>query len=319
MRSFQEISSLFEKHLFGSLPFPDDSESLYGPCKYLLEAGGKRVRPSLSLMANELFGPLGQDAFHAAMAIELFHNFTLVHDDIMDESPLRRGKPSVHMKYGLTAGILSGDVMGIYAYECLGKIQSPVLPQVFRLFNKMAIEVCEGQQMDMDFERRKDVSIEEYLEMIKLKTSVLLATSLQIGALVAGASDSDAGHIYQFGIYLGLAFQLQDDHLDTFGDEALIGKRPGGDIRSNKKTFLMLKALENSPSVGDLIWDEGGSDEKFEKVKDLYVQCSVDAHSRDAIERYASLSQKHLDQIDVPEERKRPLRDLAQWLLNRQY
>jgi geranylgeranyl diphosphate synthase type II len=322
MKSFQEISALFHQYLQTALPFPEGQESLYEPCRYLLNAGGKRVRPALCLMAGDLFGELTPDCYHAAMAIELFHNFTLIHDDIMDKSPLRRGKPTVHEKYGLTTGILSGDVMGIFAYQCLGFIQSPKLLQVFRIFNKMAIEVCEGQQMDMDFERRENVSIDDYLKMIELKTSVLLAASLQIGGLLAGASEEDALHLYEFGKNMGIAFQLQDDYLDTFGDEAVTGKRAGGDIRSNKKTFLMLKSRE--VATGGVLTTmqtlvQYDDTDKVERMKDIYVQLQVDEHSRAVINRYAGYAFSHLEQVDIAEEKKQALHDLAAWLLNRQF
>jgi geranylgeranyl diphosphate synthase type II len=322
MHQFQEISIRFQEYLNASLPFPEDQENLYEPCRYLLAAGGKRVRPALCLMANELFGAISEDAFHAAMAVELFHNFTLIHDDIMDKAPLRRGKATVHAKYGLTTGILSGDVMGIFAYHCLGKIQSEHLPEVFRIFNKTAIEVCEGQQWDMDFESRTDVSIGQYLKMIELKTSVLLAASLQMGAILGGASREDAHHLYEFGKNLGIAFQLQDDYLDTFGQEEMIGKKPGGDIRANKKTFLLLKSLEVAENgatglLEDLMLED--EEEKVEKVKQVYLELNIDTHSKDIVNQYSEYSFGHLDKINIAPERKEPLRRLAAYLLNRQY
>lgn len=323
MRTFQEISLLFEQYLKASLPFPGNQENLYEPCRYLLDAGGKRIRPALCLMAGELFGGINEDSYHAAMAVELFHNFTLIHDDIMDKAPLRRGKPTVHAKYGLTTGILSGDVMGIFSYHCLGKVNMEYLPKVFGIFNKTAIEVCEGQQWDMDFEVKEEVAIEEYLKMIELKTSVLLAASLQIGAIVAGASDEDAWHLYEFGKNMGIAFQLQDDYLDTFGTEEKIGKKPGGDIRANKKTFLMLKMRELAGSnesmtmVEDLL--RGDEEERVEGIRRLYVDLGIDSHSKYIINQYSEESFKHLDKINLPEEKKGPLRNLASWLLNRQH
>jgi geranylgeranyl diphosphate synthase type II len=322
MRTFQEISLLFEQHLKSSLPFPEYQENLYDPCRYLLDAGGKRIRPALCLMAGELFDGINPDSFHAAMAVELFHNFTLIHDDIMDKAPLRRGKPTVHAKYGLTTGILSGDVMGIFSYHCLGKINKAHLQKVFTIFNKTAIEVCEGQQWDMDFEQKEEVSIDEYLKMIELKTSVLLAASLQIGAMVANAGDDDARHLYEFGKNMGIAFQLQDDYLDTFGEEEKIGKKPGGDIRANKKTFLMLKMRELAAHgdlllVGDLL--RSGEEERVEGIRRLYLDLGIDVYSKDIINRYSDRSFEHLDRISLPEEKKLPLRQLASWLLNRQY
>src|SRR5690606_3137333 len=218
-------------------PFHSQPDNLYEPCGYLLKLGGKRVRPILCLMANELFSPIQEQTWSAATAIELFHNFTLIHDDIMDKAPLRRGKETVHHKFGMTAGILSGDVLCIYAYDALSKVHSEKFNAIFSLFNQTAIEVCEGQQLDMDFEKSDLVSEEDYLHMIKLKTSVLLAASLKIGAIIGGASQNDAQKLYEFGINLGLSFQLMDDYLDAFGDAKKLGKQIGGDILSDKKTF----------------------------------------------------------------------------------
>lgn len=322
MLTFQEISLLFEQYLKASLPFPEHQENLYEPCRYLLDAGGKRIRPALCLMAGELFGGVNENSYHAAMAVELFHNFTLIHDDIMDKAPLRRGKPTVHAKYGLTTGILSGDVMGIFSYHCLGKVDKEYLQQVFTIFNKTAIEVCEGQQWDMDFEEKDVVTIDEYLKMITLKTSVLLAASLQIGAVVAGAADEDAQHLYEFGKHLGIAFQLQDDYLDTFGAEDKIGKKPGGDIRANKKTFLMLKMRELA-GAGALVAVDGllraDEEKRVAGIRQLYLDLNIDQHSKDIINYYSECSFEHLDKINLPEEKKLPLRNLASWLLNRQH
>lgn len=323
MKTFQEISALFEQYLKASLPFPDDRENLYEPCRYLLEAGGKRIRPALCLLAGDLFDNINDDSYHAGMAVELFHNFTLIHDDIMDKAPLRRGKPTIHAKYGLTTGILSGDIMGIFAYQCLSKVKERHLKEVFTIFNKTAIEVCEGQQMDMDFETQEQVTIAEYLQMIEFKTSVLLAASLQIGAIVAGAAPQDAWHLYEFGKNMGIAFQLQDDYLDTFGTEELIGKKPGGDIRSNKKTFLMLKLKELVENNGEVSVIESAltknDEEKFEEVRQLYTSLNVDGYSREIINQYSDYSFEHLDKVAIAEEKKQPLRELASWLLNRQY
>jgi len=321
MQSFQEISALFEQHLHSAIPFPKGQDSLYEPCRYLLNAGGKRIRPALCLMASELFNGISNDSLKAAMAIELFHNFTLIHDDIMDKSPLRRGKPTVHEKYGLTTGILSGDVMGIFSYQCLGQIAPELLPKVFTIFNKTAIEVCEGQQWDMDFENTHDVTIDQYLKMIELKTSVLLAASLQIGAIIGGASDEDAEHLYEFGKNMGIAFQLQDDYLDTFGTEEKIGKRPGGDIKANKKTFLLLKSksLANETELEIINQLDIDADARVEKVRNVYLKLGIDKHSKDIINQYSNYSFDHLDKISIADDKKQQLRFLASWLLNRQH
>lgn len=322
MHQFQEISTRFEQYLQQPGIFPAEPANLYDPCRYLLEAGGKRVRPALCLMANELFGTLTDDAFKAATAIELFHNFTLIHDDIMDKAPLRRGKPTVHAKYGLTAGILSGDVMSIFSFDCLSRIAPVYLPQVLAIYNKTAIEVCEGQQWDMDFEVQEQVSIEQYLHMIALKTSVLLAASMQIGAILGNASAQQAALLYEFGKNLGIAFQLQDDYLDTFGDEAKTGKKPGGDIRANKKTFLMIKCQELAGAEHARLLAEllaGDTGEKAERVTQIFRDLKVDEYSREIIHTYSEKAFDNLEQLDIAADKKQPLMALAAYLLNRQY
>lgn len=322
MQSFQDISLMFEEHLKKSIPFPSHQDNLYEPCRYLLNAGGKRIRPALCLMAAEMFGGVNEDVFHAAMAVELFHNFTLIHDDIMDKAPLRRGKPTVHAKYGLTTGILSGDIMGIFSYQSLGMVSPKHLPEIFAIFNKTAIEVCEGQQWDMDFENQDKVAIDEYLKMIELKTSVLLAASLKMGAILSGASEQDAQYLYEFGKNMGIAFQLQDDYLDTFGSEEKIGKKPGGDIRANKKTFLMLKSRELANEEALMQMDTilaQEDDSKVDYVRNLFLELSIDEHSKEIINQYSDKSFDYLDRISLPAERKAYLKSLAEWLLNRQY
>ncbi|GAA4470309.1 polyprenyl synthetase family protein [Nemorincola caseinilytica] len=320
MQSFSDLTGSFESRFTSSLPFPDQPTALYEPCSYLLHLGGKRVRPVLCLMACELFDAIGDDAWYAANAIELFHNFTLIHDDIMDKAPLRRGQPTLHHKYGMTAGILCGDVMCIYAYEQLAHVRKN-LPQVIQLFNKTAIEVCEGQQMDMDFETRNDVSIEEYLTMITLKTSVLLACSLKIGALTGGALGDNARKLYDFGKNMGIAFQLQDDLLDAFGDTAKLGKQNGGDIRANKKTYLLLKAQENATGdqkaqIAQLLATDAGN-QKVADMLALYTATGADKACRDAMTHYADLAFANLEDVAIPTVRKEPLRELARYLLVR--
>lgn len=322
MHQFQEIAIRFEQYLQQPGIFPAAPAHLYDPCRYLIEAGGKRVRPALCLMASELFGSLTDDAFKAATAIELFHNFTLIHDDIMDKAPLRRGKPTVHAKYGLTAGILSGDVMSIFSFDCLSRISPAYLPQVLAIYNKTAIEVCEGQQWDMDFEVQEQVGIEQYLHMIALKTSVLLAASMQIGALLGGASVEQAALLYEFGKNLGIAFQLQDDYLDTFGDEAKTGKKPGGDIRANKKTYLMIKCRELANENHNRLLDEllaGDDTTKAEQVTRLFRDLKVDEYSREVINTYSDKAFDNLVQLQISNDKKEPLKALAAYLLNRQY
>lgn len=318
MHSFSELVALFETRLNNTLPFPERPETLYEPCRYFMGIGGKRVRPVICLMANELFGEITEDAYRAAMGVELFHNFTLIHDDIMDKAPLRRGQTTVHTRNGLTAGILCGDVMAIYAYEQLAHIKTS-LQQVLHLFNKTSIEVCEGQQLDMDFENRDDVTIEEYIEMITLKTSVLLACSLKMGALLGGATEGNADKLYEFGKNLGIAFQLQDDYLDAFGAES--GKIPGGDIIANKKTYLLLKAMENAndlqlSAINALLQRDDES--KVPAMLSLYANTGADVACRDAVAHYSQLAFNSLEEAAVQSSRKKHLHDLATYLLGRE-
>ncbi len=319
MQSFTSLVTAFENRFSSSLPFPPQPVSLYDPCRYLLGLGGKRIRPVLCLMACELLDEIGEDAWHAAIAIELFHNFTLIHDDIMDKAPLRRGQPTLHHKYGLTAGILCGDVMCIQAYEQLAHVKRQ-LPLILHLFNKTAIQVCEGQQLDMDFESRNDVSIDEYIEMITLKTSVLLACSLKTGAMTAGALGDNANKLYEFGKNMGTAFQLQDDYLDAFGDTEKSGKQCGGDIKANKKTYLLLKALENAtPSQKEDITQLLAQDSESKVPEMLALFTATGAHNacKDAIAHYSDIAFKYLDDLAIPSVRKQPLTELARYLLVR--
>lgn len=318
MHSFSELVALFETRLNNTLPFPERPETLYEPCRYFMGIGGKRVRPVICLMANELFGEITEDAYRAAMGVELFHNFTLIHDDIMDKAPLRRGQTTVHTRNGLTAGILCGDVMAIYAYEQLAHIKTS-LQQVLHLFNKTSIEVCEGQQLDMDFENRDDVTIEEYIEMITLKTSVLLACSLKMGALLGGATEGNADKLYEFGKNLGIAFQLQDDYLDAFGAES--GKIPGGDIIANKKTYLFLKAMENAndlqlTAINALLQRDDES--KVPAMLSLFTNTGADVACREAVAHYSQLAFNSLEEAAVQSSRKKHLHDLATYLLARE-
>lgn len=320
MNSFALLVDQFEERFIQTLPFPKLPETLYDPCRYLLSLGGKRVRPVLCLMGNELFGEISEDAWNAAAGIELFHNFTLIHDDIMDKAPLRRGKPTIHAKYGHTAGILCGDVMNIYAYAQISKVKNG-LEEVLEIFNKTAIEVCEGQQWDMDFETHERVSIEEYIHMITLKTSVLLAGSLQIGAILGGATEGNSEKLYEFGKNLGIAFQLQDDYLDAFGTSDKVGKQNGGDIKSNKKTYLLLKALENANStqrekINALLATDGA--EKVTEMLSLFKETGADKACRDAVNNYSNKAFDCLEQVAVLNKRKEPLHALANFLLQRE-
>lgn len=319
MQSFANLVTAFEERFSGTLPFPAAPGTLYDPCRYLLGIGGKRIRPVVCLMAAELFGEIHEDAWHAAAAVELFHNFTLIHDDIMDKAPLRRGQPTVHHKYGLTTGILSGDVMCIYAYDELAKV-SKSLPQMMHVFNRTAIEVCEGQQLDMDFETRKDVSIDEYIHMITLKTSVLLACSLKMGAISGGALGDNANKLYEFGKDMGIAFQLQDDYLDAFGDTDKLGKQNGGDILANKKTCLLITAMEKAndaqrSEIEILLHSEPA--DKVQRMLALFKATGADVACREAAAHYSELAYLNLEELAIPSVRKKPLSELAGYLLQR--
>ena len=320
MHLFEELSLLFKKQ-FEVAHFPKEPASLYDPNNYFLTIGGKRIRPVMCLMGNELFGDIIADAYHVATAIELFHNFTLIHDDIMDKAPLRRGMQTVHEKYDGSTALLAGDVMLVRAYDYLNKIKTQYLHQVLHLFNKTAREVCEGQQQDMDFEKQEWVSMEAYLQMIELKTSVSLAASLQSGAILGGAGEGNQHHLYEFGRNLGIAFQVQDDYLDAFGDPQKFGKKVGGDITANKKTFLMIHALETAPAGRKdelLELMRTSPTDKVSKVLDIFISCGIDKWAVGLKEKYTSLAYQHLEDIAVMDKRKQPLRQLAEYLIQRE-
>lgn len=321
MHSFEELSALFAAR-FNTSPFPDYPQSLYEPAGYFLGIGGKRIRPVLCLMGSELFGEIGPDAWELAKAIELFHNFTLVHDDIMDKAPLRRGMQTVHEKYGGSTALLVGDVLLVTAYEYISKAQTIHIRDILQLFNRTGKEVCEGQQIDMDFENRQQVGLTEYLHMIGLKTSVLLAASLQIGAILGGAGLGNQEHLYAFGKNLGLAFQIQDDYLDAYGDPAKFGKQVGGDIVAGKKTFLLIKTLEvateaQHKQIRDLEAVDPAA--KIAGMLQVFKACGVDAWARELKEKYMQQAFQHLEDIAVLNKRKEPLRQLAAFLVQREY
>ena len=321
MHSFQELAQEFITR-FDVPHFPKQPSSLYEPGNYFLTIGGKRIRPVMCLMGNELFGDICEDAYNVAIAIELFHNFTLVHDDIMDAAPLRRGMETVHTKYGSSVALLCGDVMLIKAYDYIKKINLEYLKAVLELFNKTAAEVCEGQQLDMDFEKQASVSFDEYLNMITLKTSVLLAASLKLGAIIGGAGEANCNQIYEFGLNLGLAFQIQDDYLDAFGDPTKFGKDVGGDIRQNKKTFLLLHALEvaNPEQKAEIVQlMHTNPSDKVEKMLEIFRACNVDEWANQLKEQYLAKAYKYLDDIAVTATRKKELTKLAEYLIQREH
>lgn len=310
----------FEKHLQSVKVFPENHiQSLYEPCNYFISNAGKRIRPVLCLLAAELFGEIPQDAYNLATGIELFHNFTLLHDDIMDESPLRRGKETVHLKYGDATAILAGDVMMVYAYQHLSNIDPSLLADVFHHFNKMGIEVCEGQQLDMDFEKQEEVKMEDYLEMIKLKTSVLLGTSLQLGAICQKADQDIQDSLYRLGLHLGMSFQLRDDYLDSFGTQEDIGKKPGGDIRSNKKTCLYIEAKKHfDQDTWENMWNIEDEEEKVEVITDVFKELEIDAFMLELINDYANKAQAEIEHLQVLGLDTTNLAALSQYLLNRE-
>ncbi|MCX6205453.1 MAG: polyprenyl synthetase family protein [Bacteroidetes bacterium] len=321
MHSFKELINVFAAK-FAHRHFPTSPATLYDPGEYFLALGGKRVRPIMCLMGNELFDEIHADAYHVAIAIELFHNFTLIHDDIMDAAPLRRGMETVHKKYGESTALLTGDVMMIQAYEYLNKIQDNNIHSILHLFNRTAKEVCEGQQLDMDFEKQEQVSLDEYLHMISLKTSVLLAASLEMGAILGGASAGNRKHLYNFGKNLGLAFQIQDDYLDAFGDPEKFGKDVGGDIRQNKKTFLLLHALEVAdPEQKNRLLQlmKNNPANKVAEVLAIFKACNVDDWAKALKEKYLQTALQHLEEIAVVSIRKKSLIELAEFLIQRDY
>ena len=321
MHSFEELSVEFSAK-FSERHFPENPESLYGPAEYFLGIGGKRVRPVMCLMANEMFGNINPDVYHVATAIELFHNFTLIHDDIMDKAPLRRGFQTVHTKYNESTALLTGDVMMVRAIDYLNKINVSYLQRVLFHFNHAAREVCEGQQIDMDFEKFEKVGLQDYIRMIELKTSVLLAASLKIGAILGGAGKGNQEHLYQFGKNLGIAFQVQDDYLDAFGDPSKFGKQVGGDIMANKKTFLVIHTLESCSDTQvsefkKLMKDN--KDGKVEKVINLFKECGVDTWANGLKDKYIGMARHHLEEIAVQSSRKDPLRKLMEFLVQRDH
>src|SRR5690606_13242117 len=317
--NYQAIfSDYIEKQQIGRNP-----ENLYKPIRYILSLGGKRIRPMLTLMACDIFGEDVNKALPAATAVEIFHNFSLIHDDIMDQAPLRRGNPTVHQKWDLNTGILSGDAMLILAYQYFEHYEPAIFKELAKLFSKTALEVCEGQQWDIDFENRDDVTISEYLKMIEYKTAVLVAAAFQMGAIVAKTSDKDKQNVYDFGLNLGIAFQLQDDYLDTFGEAETFGKQIGGDIIENKKTYLYLKAIsdgrtEDKEQLLHLysITPKENQD-KIQSVKSIFVNSGSDQKTKQAIEAYTKKAFEILDQMEISSDKKQQLRKFGEGLMNR--
>ena len=322
MYTLLEAQNLVEKHI-QNLSIPDTPPELYEPVRYILSLGGKRIRPALVILACDLFAGAVEPALIPAMAIELFHNFTLMHDDIMDRSELRRGSPAVHVKYNENIAILSGDVMSILASRLINQAPGVVLNVVHDIYTRTAMQVCEGQQMDMNFEKELSVSEQEYLSMIELKTAVLIAASLKIGAILGGASQRDAEDLYEYGRNLGIAFQLQDDLLDTYGDPEVTGKNKGTDIVDNKKTFLVIQALNTaSPAqrkelTGWLKAKEFDPGNKIEAVTAIFDALKVKDVTQKKIQGYYKQALASLENLNKPKELKSELYNFATFLMNR--
>lgn len=323
MKTADELLQLINRYLDG-LPYDRKPASLYAPIKYVLSMGGKRIRPTLMLLAYNLFKDDPEKILSSACALETYHNYTLLHDDLMDNADVRRGQPTVHKKWNANLAVLSGDSMLVLAYQRMTECDSH-LAEVLRLFTETALEIGEGQQMDMEFETRNDVREEEYIEMIRLKTSVLLACAMKIGALLADAPADDADNLYRFGEKIGLAFQLQDDYLDVYGDPAVFGKVIGGDIVSNKKTYMLINAFnraDNAQRAELERWIRATDFDRQEKVKavtGLYDEMGIDRLAQQKIAGYFNESKTYLDRVGVSDERKSELMRYAQRMMKRRY
>jgi len=322
MLDFETARGIIEKEL-EDLSLNTSPDELYDPVRYILSIGGKRIRPALALMSCSLFSETTHPAVKPALAMEIFHNFTLLHDDIMDNAKVRRGQATVHEKWNSNTAILSGDVMSILSFQVLGETEEKHLKDLLNIFTRTAIEVCEGQQLDMNFENRDDVKIGEYLEMIRLKTAILLACSLKTGAIAGGAEMLEADLLYEYGRNLGMAFQLRDDYLDVFGEQEKFGKTIGNDIASNKKTYLLIKAKEMA--LGDIRKRliqlfgniEADTQDKIREVKQIYQELEVDRLCMEAADSYYSQSVQYLERVNVPAASKKPLADFAASMMTR--
>ena len=322
MRTISEYQDLISRH-FDSIKYQKEPNNLYEPIRYILSLGGKRLRPVLTLMATEVFDVDCQKALAAATAVEVFHNFSLIHDDIMDDAPLRRGNETVHEKWNINTGILSGDAMLILAYQYFEAYEPKIFQELAKLFSKTALKVCEGQQYDVDFETRDDVTIPEYLKMIEYKTAVLVAAAMKMGAIVAETTEENKNLIYDFGLNLGLAFQLQDDYLDAFGNPETFGKQVGGDIIENKKTYLYLKAMEFA-SVNEkeqllhlFSFQSSENTDKINSVKGIFNQTGASAATQKAIENYTFKALETLAKMNIGNDKKAILKAFAENLMNR--
>ncbi|MDP2722067.1 MAG: polyprenyl synthetase family protein [Bacteroidales bacterium] len=323
MKNYEQLINYFE-HQLEAQNFSGEPGELYEPISYTLGYGGKRIRPVLTLMACELFCGDAERALQQSIAIELFHNFTLIHDDIMDNAPIRRGKETVYRKWNGNIAILSGDTLFALAYQHAQQANKEILYDILSVFNQTAIEVCEGQQFDLNYETNNLVSVDEYINMIRLKTGVLFGASLKIGALIGGASIAEADNLYQFGVNIGLGFQLKDDLLDTFGNESIFGKKTGGDIVTNKKTFLYIKALEcsDAPTQQRLVYlynmVEIDAATKIKEVKAIFNRLEIEKMTTNEIEKFYSRGMEFLDKVNIDEKNKEILRDVASKMVERE-
>lgn len=319
MKDSTELALIIEQEIEG-LAYPDSPELLYNPIEYVMGLGGKRIRPLLLLMSCQLFNEDVMEAIPAAIGIELFHNFTLLHDDIMDNAPIRRGHKTVHEKWDANTAILSGDVMMIQAYQLISKVENSTLKEVLDIFSKAAVTVCEGQQLDMNFETQSNVCLQDYMTMIEYKTAVLLAASLKMGAAIAGANKEEQDHLYEFGINMGIAFQLKDDLLDVFGAVDAFGKRLGGDILANKKTFLYLKSLQiaDDETKSKLDFHYSNNDKSERKIKDvkgIFEDLEIQKHTINMMRSFYTKAMKHLDAVES--KKKAPLILFSNQLMER--
>ncbi|OFY34809.1 MAG: isoprenyl synthetase [Bacteroidetes bacterium RIFOXYA12_FULL_35_11] len=324
MQSFKEIIAYFDKRL-SEIQYPEKPELLYEPIRYILSAGGKRIRPSLTLMACNMYSQNIERALPIALAIETFHNFTLLHDDIMDHANMRRGRKTVHVKWNENVAILSGDAMSIIAYKYLEQLDNEILKPVLHIFNRTAVEICEGQQYDMDYENMDNVSVEQYLKMIELKTAVIIGASLQTGAIAGKAHEKDSALLYEFGRNIGIAFQLQDDFLDVYGDPKIFGKNIGGDILSNKKTFLLITALNNAggglKQKLDFALQNNYTDsqKKIQEVTAIYNKLGIPEASEKLISEYFTKAFDFISQTNVYPEKTKELLSFTKSLRERSH
>ena len=320
LKSYTEHLKIIDQQI-KETPFKGSPQNLYDPLNYIIGLGGKRIRPALTLMACEMYSGQSENAIPAALAVEIFHNFSLIHDDILDKAPVRRGKPTVHEKWDLPTALLSGDLMLVKAYEILLKSEEKYLPELFSVFNKTASQVCEGQQMDMNFETQMEVTEKDYQEMIRLKTSVLLGCSLQLGAIVADAEKEETEKIYNLGVNMGMGFQLMDDYLDAFGTPELVGKQPGGDILANKKTIMVIKAMETEKEKIQCLFNNKtiSENDKISELKNLFIKTKAHVYLKKLSEKYFDLALQNLKYLKVDESKKTDLHELLVYLQNRSF